>query len=143
MVTIKLNNFEVKRDAFIVNDGMNYGRFFGVDQDEYEFQILKAEVLKYIEKDYNIVRDEIKLDDENEKETSDFSNTNYCSLVKLFEYEFDFSKICKIYDLDRVLFGKIFTNSSKAIYIINSTDEIKIDDDFVVFKGKVFKRPIV
>jgi hypothetical protein len=136
---ILLNNKEVDKSIFVVNDGMNYGRFFSREGKSYEFKISKSDILKLIEKEYNGVRDEIKLDDEIENDTSDFTNTSYCSLTELFEYEYDFEEIFKTYDLDRVLYGKVFPESSKIIYVINSTDTIKIIDDNVLFKGKVFE----
>ena len=136
---ILLNNKKVDKSIFVVNDGMNYGRFFGREDENYEFKISKSDILKLIEKEYNGVRDEIKLDDEIENDTSDFTNTSYCSLTELFEYEYDFEEIFKTYDLDRVLYGKVFPESSKTIYVINSTDTIKIIDDNVLFKGKVFE----
>lgn len=138
---ILLNNKEIDKSIFVVNDGMNYGRFFGREGKRYEFQISKSNLLKLIEKEYNEVRDEIKLDDEIENDTSDFTNTNYCSLIELFEYEYDFGEIFKTYDLDRALFGKVFLKSSKTIYVINSTDTIKIAGEDVLFNGRVFDMP--
>ncbi|NVK51405.1 MAG: hypothetical protein HWD85_00615 [Flavobacteriaceae bacterium] len=138
---IRLNNKEVDKSIFVVNDGMNYGRFFGREGKSYEFQISKSNLLKLIEKEYNEVKDEIKLDDEIENDRSDFTNTNYCALIELFEYEYDFGEIFKTYDLDRTLYSKVFQESSKTIYVINSTDTIKISAEDVLFKGRVFEMP--
>lgn len=136
---ILLNNKEVDKSIFIVNDGLNYGRFFSRKGEKYELHISKENLIKLIEKEYITARDEIKLDDEIENDTSDFTNTNYCSLTELFEYEYDFGEIFRTYDLDRILFGKLFEESLKTIYVINSTDTIKIVGEHVLFKGRVFE----
>ena len=80
---ILLNNKKVDKSIFVVNDGMNYGRFFGREDENYEFKISKSDILKLIEKEYNGVRDEIKLDDEKLNILTNFANEiNYCHLRK-------------------------------------------------------------
>ena len=41
--------------------------------------------------------------------------------------------------LDIMLFKKVFTESSKKTFVINSTDSIKIKNDIITFKGRVFE----
>ena len=135
---ILLDNIEVSKELFTVNDGLNYGRFFNYDTKEYKIQFTSFEIIELIEKEYYEIRDEIKIDDQTHKDTSDFTRTNYCSLKQLFNYEFDFEEIMKTY-LHITLFKKVFINQSKNKYVINSTDSIKIKNNIITFKGRVFK----
>ena len=66
------------------------------------------EIIELIEKEYCLVRDEIKIDDQIYKDTSDFTRTNYCSLPQLLYHESDFEEIMKTY-LHITLFKKVFT----------------------------------
>jgi hypothetical protein len=135
---VLLNNIEVNKELFTVNDGLNYGRFFDNKTKEYQIQFTKFEIIELINKEYCEVRDEIKIDDQIYKDTSDFTRTNYCSLSQLFFHKSDFEEIMKTY-LDRTLFKKAFTESSKIAYVINSTDLIEIKNNIITFKGRVFE----
>ena len=135
---VLLNNIEVNKELFIVNDGLNYGRFFDLKTKEYQIQFTNFEIIELIEKEYCEVRDEIKIDDQINKDTSDFTRTNYCSLPQLLCHKSDFEEIMKTY-LDITLFNKIFTESSKKAYVINSTDLIEIENNIITFKGRVFE----
>jgi len=138
-LTILLNNIKTPIEKFSVNNGLNYGDFLNHKTLDYEMHFTKNEIIKLIEKEYNDIRDEIKTDDEVYKDISDFTNTNYCSLSELLFYETDFEEIIKTY-LQLTLFNKIFFNTSKNQYVINSTDLIIIKESTVIFKGKVFNK---
>ncbi|MEH6537833.1 MAG: hypothetical protein V7719_15635 [Psychroserpens sp.] len=133
-----LNQIEVNKELFIVNDGLNYGRLFDKKIKEYQIQLTNFEIIELIEKEYCEVRDEIKVDDQINKDTSDFTKTNYCSLSQLLSHESDFEEIMKTY-LDITLFKKVFIESSKKTYVINSTDSIQIKNDMVIFRGRIFE----
>jgi len=133
-----INQTEINKEFLIVNDGLNYGRFFNHKTKDYKIQLSKENFIDLIEKEYIKVRDEIKIDDEINNDYSDFMNTKYCSLQELLKYQTDFEEIFKTY-LHLILFKKIFKPSSKVKYVINSTDSIQIMDDKVVFNGKVFE----
>ncbi len=135
---VLLNQIEVNKELFIVNDGLNYGRFFDKKTKEYQIQLTNFEIIELIEKDYFRVRDEIKVDDKKNNDTSNFTKNNYCSLSELLNYKSDFEEIMKTY-LDITLYKKVFTESSKKKYVINSTDSIKINNDIITFKGRVFE----
>ncbi len=136
---ILLNNIKTTIEKFSVNNGLNYGDFLNYRTLDYEMHFTKNEVIQLIEKEYNDIRDEIKIDDEIYNDGSDFTNTNYCSLSELLNYETDFEEIIKTY-LQLTLFNKIFSNTSKNQYVINSTDLIRIKKNTVIFKGKVFNK---
>lgn len=136
---ILLNGKEVNPEILTVNDGLNYGRFFDAETQVFELQLSKSELKNLIEKEYIQARDEIKEDDKKYKEISDFTNTNYCSLSKLLNHEFDFGEVMKTY-LDIVLFQKVFKNNSANIYVINSKDEIKVYENRISFNGRVFTK---
>ena len=48
---VLLNNIEVNKELFIVNDGLNYGRFFDIKTKEYQIQFTNFEIIELIEKD--------------------------------------------------------------------------------------------
>tara|TARA_R110000823_G_scaffold315126_1_gene445841 strand:+ start:8788 stop:9210 length:423 start_codon:yes stop_codon:yes gene_type:complete len=133
-----LNQTEVKKELFVVNDGLNYGRFFDKKTKEFQIQLTKFEIIELIEKEYCEVRDEIKVDDQKYKDTSAFTKTNYCSLSQLLNHNSDFEEIMKTY-LDITLFKKVFTESSKKKYVVNSTDSVNIKNNIITFKGRVFE----
>lgn len=133
-----LNRIEIDNESLCVNSGLNYGRFFNHKTKEYEIRLNDSEIINLIENEYNAVRDEIRIDDMLFNDTSDFSNTNYCSLIELLKYESHFELIMKTY-LDRSLFGKLFTEMPNNKYVINSTDSICINKNEIVIKGKVYK----
>ena len=54
------------------------------------------------------------------------------------DYQSDFEEIMKTY-LHITLFKKVFTESSKKAYVINSTDLIEIENNIITFKGRVFE----
>lgn len=135
---VLLNGIEIDKALLTVNDGLNYGRFFDRKTEAYEIQLSDSELMYLIEKEYIEARDEIKLDDEMDQDTSDFTNTNYCSLRELLAHESDFEEVMKTY-LHITLFKKIFADSPKNQYVINSTDLIRINNDTVILKGRVFK----
>lgn len=139
---IFLNGKEVNLNLFVVNNGLNYGRFFNVKTEVFELLLSKAELYQILEKEYNKVRDEIKMDDELNKDTSDFTNTNYCTLSELLNYKEDFTEIIKGY-LDRTLFLKIFGTTNTAQFVINSTDNIDICKDFIKITGSVFRKACI
>lgn len=135
---VLIDQIEVNKELFVVNDGLNYGRFFDKNTITYEIQFNTTEIIELIEKEYCIVRDEIKTDDIKYNDTSDFKKTNYCSFSQLLNHESDFEEIMKTYLLI-TLFQKVFTESSKKAYVINSTDSIKIKNDMIIFKGRVIE----
>ncbi len=135
---VLIDQIEVNKELLVVNDGLNYGRFFDKNTIAYEIQFNTTEIIELIEKDYCKVRDEIKTDDIKYNDTSDFTKTNYCSFSQLLNHESDFEEIMKTYLLI-TLFQKVFTESSKKAYVINSTDSIKIKNDMIIFKGRVIE----
>lgn len=137
---ILLNGKKVNSEILLVNDGLNYGCFFEHKTEEYELQLSILEFKDLIESDYNKVRDEIRIDDELYKDSSDFTKTNYCSLLELLNFKEDFEIIMSCY-FDKILLGKVFKNNVKVKYVINSTDKIKVKNNIIILKGRVFKRP--
>jgi len=133
-----LNKTEVNKDIFIVNNGLNYGRFFDRKTEVFEIQLTKLEIINLLESDYNEARDEIKHDDALYNETSEFTNTNYCEFTELLNHELDFEEIMKTY-LHITLLSKIVSETTQKRYVINSTDSIKITNNIISIKGRVFE----
>ncbi len=137
-MNILLNGIEAKTELFTVNSGLNYGRFFEQQAERYEVKINTSELVPLIKTEYNKTRDEIKADDQAYNDTSEFTNTNYCSLSELLTHEADFEEVMKAY-LDRILLEKLFPDSEFNQYVINSTDSIKKTNNIVSIKGRALK----
>lgn len=133
-----LNTIEVPKEVFTVNGGLNYGRFYNHDTENYEIRLSSDEFITLIEQEYTSVRDEIKIDDEVNQEQSEFTATNYCSLLQLLNHASDLEEIVKTY-LDITLLKKLFSTTSENTYVINSTDSITIVATTIIIKGRVFK----
>ncbi len=136
---ILLNGIATDKSLFCINDGLNYGRFPANNKKKYEVQLPKSEFIRLMESEYNEVRDDIKKDDIESNDTSEFTNTNYCSLQKLMDYEEDFKNVMQGY-LDITFFTKLFTTSTKHCkFVINSTDDIFVKNDMLIVQGRVFE----
>lgn len=136
---VLLEDVEVNKELFCVNDGLNFGRMDELKPKAYHLQLSYHELFDLIEKEYVEIRDEIKQDDETYSDTSDFSEVNYCSLSELLQYPASFEEIMKTY-LNRTLLKKVFNNSTNGAYVINSTDTIEILNDSILITGNVFER---
>ncbi len=136
---VEINNLSIDVDKVGYNDGLNFGRFLeNMEVVGYTLELSKDQFLTLIEIDYNQIRDEIKADDEAMNDTSDFSESGYCSLEDLFAKEAAFSEIVKGY-LGRPLLGKLFVKSQETDFIINSIDKVNVLDN-IVLKGRAFKK---
>tara|TARA_R110002033_G_scaffold37974_1_gene77158 strand:- start:9882 stop:10307 length:426 start_codon:yes stop_codon:yes gene_type:complete len=139
-MTVLINDNKIKTKFITVNDGLNYGRFDGKELEisNYIIKISNQEFMDNIEDVYNTIRDEIKLDDVMQNETSEFSNTEYCSLPILMQHPKDLKAIIKA-NLERPLLEKLLVSNNKGNYIINSTEAVEIDDSHIKIFGRVFK----
>lgn len=127
-----------------VNDGLNFGRLSNISKShisEYEIVLTKEEFVQLVEPNYNSIRNEIKQDDIQFNDSSEFSQTGYCSLQELLDHEKELDLIFKNY-LDRELFIKIFPSTETSLYIINSTDTIIVDNGLVKISGRAFEKSI-
>lgn len=141
-MNVFINQSEINKKLIAVNRGLNFGRFDfeGLVIDHYKIVLSQQEFIKLIEIDYNEIRDEIKLDDELQKETSEFSAINYCSLSELLATNGDgLFSIVTTY-LDRILFDKLFPVSNNGHYIINSTDSVVLVNDKIEIAGRTYRK---
>ncbi|MEH0153217.1 hypothetical protein V6R21_03665 [Limibacter armeniacum] len=127
----------IASEILTVNDGLNYGRFFNADIEKYEVRLTQKEFVNLIEREYNQVRDEIRVDDATYHDTSDFSASNYCTLEELFSFSIEFELIFKNY-LDRIIFSKLFPVSSENRFVINSTEKVAIIEGDIVITGGAY-----
>lgn len=139
-MTVLINDIEIETKFVTVNDGLNYGRFDSKELEisNYIIKISHQEFIDVIEDTYNTIRDEIKLDDVMQNETSEFSSTGYCCLPDLMHHHKDLKAIIITY-LDRPLLEKLLISNNKSNYIINSTDAVEIDDSHIKIFGRVVK----
>ena len=132
-------------EAITVNDGLNFSRFYNLPTSqirEYKLHLTKSELISLIEDEYIRVRDEIKQDDLEFNDISEFSQTGYCSLKNLMHFEKQFIAIILDY-LDRELFIRLFPPNDNCQFIINSTDSIELNNKEVIIMGRtIIKRNI-
>lgn len=137
MYKLTVNNKNILKEDLGYNDGLNLGRF---DQNSvivpYEIYVNKVDFINQLESFYNSVREEIKLDDLKHKDTSDFSETNYCSLSELLNKSYNFKEIFTTYLRD--FFFKDFIYHKNCKFYINSIDDMRVDEDIRI-QGKAIK----
>ena len=130
-------------EAITVNDGLNFSRFYNLHTSqirEYELHLTKSELISLIEDEYIRVRDEIKQDDLEFNDTSEFSQTGYCSLENLLRFEEEFVIIIHDY-LARELYTRLFPPTNDSHFVINSTDSIELNNKEVIIMGRtIIKR---
>lgn len=135
-IFIDSNPSEIK--AVSVNSGLNFGRFYDFPNLPFELHLSKTEFLNLAEAAYNKVRLEIKADDEMYSDSSAFKEVNYCSLENLLQNNEKFEEIVKTY-LDMAIYFQLFHAPLSIQFIINSTESILIENEMVVFEGRVFE----
>ena len=137
MQKVSVDNISVLKEHLGYNDGLNFGRF---DQNSviisYEIHVNKVDFINQLESFYNSVREEIKLDDQKHKDTSNFSEVNYCSLSNLLDKPYHLKEIFTTYLRD--FFFKDFTYHEKNQFFINSIDDIRVNKDIKIH-GKAVK----
>lgn len=138
---VYMNEIAVDKALIDVNTGLNFGRFDndGFLADNYHIILTFKEFIAAIEADYITIRDEIKMDDETQQETSAFTIIDYGSITALLENKQALQDITITY-LDRILFSKLFTQTHNAIYIINSTEKVVANNDQIEISGRSYRK---
>ena len=138
---VYMNEITVDMSLIDVNTGLNFGRFDndGLLTDKYHIKLTFKEFIAAIEADYNTIRDEIKMDDETQHETSAFAIIDYGSITALLKNKQALQDITITY-LDRILFSKLFTQTHKARYIINSTEKVAANNDQIEISGRSYRK---
>lgn len=136
-----INDKEVDVTLLSFNAGLNYGRFNyeGLVIDNYVISLTEMEFIEIVEQEYNRVRDEIKLDDESQNETSEFSVIQYGSVERLISSKQALQDVTISY-LDRFLFGDLFPQVESAIYVINSTEMVSAVNGMIEISGRTFRK---
>lgn len=129
----------VESNLVSYNDGLNYGRFQESLKNVHPFiiELKLSEFIKLLEPEYNSIMEDIRADDLQYNEDSDFKAVNYCSLRELINNSYYLNEIFK-YFLDRFLFSKLFKTTSFK-YVINATDSINVENETVHVYGRAFK----
>ena len=136
---LRLNQLKANKEQFTVNLDLNFGRFGNAVTHSYDIRLSRKVFILLIEDEYIDIRNDIEEDDKAYNDTSDFSGTNYCSLDELMKLPIAFDSIFMGY-LDRLLFAKLFNDSPKNKFVINSTELIKVEKDEIIIRGKVFEK---
>ncbi len=82
--SILIDNISINQDNIAYNNGLNFGRFTtSSETKDFTIEITKAAFLLKLNDIYDVVKSEIKVDDDMYNDTSEFSKVNYCSLEEL------------------------------------------------------------
>lgn len=140
-MNVYINDFEVDKSLIYFNTGLNFGRFDfdGIQIDNYKITLSVAEFIGLIEADYNKIRDEIKLDDEVQDETSPFTAISYGTITELLQNKESLQEIITTY-LDTILFGKLFLQTKNPGFIINSTDLVAKMNNQIEISGRSYRK---
>ncbi len=140
-MNIFINGLEIDKKQISVNTGLNFGRFDfeGMIITQFKIILTVQEFKDFIDAEYNNIRDEIKMDDQTQNDTSAFSGVDYCSLTDLLKSNNDFlNEIVSTY-LDRILYEKLFSESDKKNFIINCTDGVIVNNNTVEISGRAYR----
>ncbi|GAA0878715.1 hypothetical protein GCM10009119_16830 [Algoriphagus jejuensis] len=134
---VYINEEEVDANLMSVNTGLNFGRFDyeGLVVSYYKIVLPTTAFIEAIEQEYTDIRDEIKLDDEEQKETSEFTAIQYGPISKLIENAQALRDVTVTY-LDKPLFCKLFEQSDEGTFVINSTDLVEVVADRIEISGR-------
>ncbi len=142
-MNVYINESEVDKSLISFNTGLNYGRFDyeGLIIENYRIILSVAEFIDTIQSEYLSIRDEIKLDDDAQNETSAFTAINYGSISALLNNNNNepLQNIMTTY-LDKIFFSKLFSQSNNSRFIINSTEVIELKNDTIEINGRTFKK---
>lgn len=135
MIKFYIKNSEVSPNDFSYNDGLNFSSFSKeLEIKNFKIIISRSEFLKRLHDVYEVVKNEIKIDDETYNDTSDFSKVNYCSLEELLNKPKFLFEIFRTYLRDAFFMSLPDKN---AKYVINDFTKIEVIEDIHLY-GLVF-----
>lgn len=134
-------------DLFSVNYGMNFGQLRGEQYIPYEVTIARKHAIELLQIDFNTARDEIRIDDAQCGETSEFSRCAYRDLSDAWNEAANYSDIADAIDtyIGRELFIKLIPlvpDHEPPKYVIDSIDKITIDERGMTIYGQAGVLPI-
>ena len=133
--SILIDNISVNQDDITYNDGLNFGRFTtSSETKDFTIEITKAAFLLKLNDIYDVVKSEIKIDDDMYNDTSEFSKVNYCSLEELLTKPTSLFEIFTTYLQDPFF---VYLTSKNPTFVINSISKIIVANDIKI-QGKVF-----
>jgi len=134
-----LNGNEIEAARFGVNDGLNFGRFDGVDRPlvSYELRVTRAELLSRIEGLWNSLVDEMRADDRLDETPSALARMGYPTLEGAFAFPASLGEVVETFLAVSVL--NAFTPlSSGSMFVMNSVDAVVVDADSLSISGRCF-----
>lgn len=135
MFTIYIENKLIENSLVTFNSGLNFNRFYSDDTiKNFSLTISKTEFLTKLNDIYDVVKTEIKIDDDMYNDSSEFSKVNYCSLEELLEKPTSLFEIFTTYLTDAFFVNQQVEN---AKYIINAITNITVEEH-ITLTGKVF-----
>jgi len=118
------------------NDGLNYGRFYGVDAGLSSVRLFveRADLVRRFSKTFNAVSEELRIDDETYGDDSPFTGLRYAPLAAAFEQPEKLAEALRF--LDRDIFAIYIGHFDDCRFVLNSTDTINVSPQGVSFEGK-------
>lgn len=132
-----LNGSTVDAASLGVNDGLNFGRFDGVEGLDYEIRLALAELSARMEAPWNQLLDETRNDDRRDGEPSALERMNYPTFKAAFAYPRDFSEVIETFLAVEIL-RRFVPFSSQSRFIVNSVDAVKVASDGLAISGRCF-----
>ncbi|MQP24068.1 hypothetical protein GFJ94_03195 [Flavobacterium sp. LMO8] len=136
---IKINNKVIPLYDVSYNDGLNFGRINQIENQFTDFvlELSFEEFTKLIQEEYNILKNEIKEDDDLYNDSSSFKEINYKELKEVLYHNSGLEQIIKDY-LDRIIYDKLFKTIERKTYTIQSTHFVEINNDKIIIVGQCF-----
>ena len=141
MAHLFLDGAPVDRAILGTNDGLNYGRFDapGLEVRRYELLASAEEVIAAFSSAFTVLVEEMRVDDLRDDEPSALMRMGYPTLREAFRWPRELCEVIDIFlDVEILSFFAPFTAESQLV--INSTDEVRIDDLGLHIVGRCFRR---
>lgn len=138
---LTIDKTDVDRSLVTYNDGLNYGRFDfpGLEIHNYAVFFPQADFIRLVSTDYLRCMDELNDEDEFAGEVCPLAAAGFPPLDTLLTNFALAADTIKTF-LDRDTFAAFGMLNSTADLVINSTDSVYVDSEYVVINGRCFRR---
>jgi hypothetical protein len=141
MVVCFVDGARVDPSLLGTNDGLNYGRFDapGLEVHTYEVRIEIEELLPAMAGAFDDLVVEMRTDDRLDVEPSALMRMGYPSLRAAFDHPAELREVIDIF-MHRDILVAFAPYTAQSEFIVNSTDEILVDDAGLTLRGRCFRR---
>lgn len=138
---LELDGQPIDPSLVTYNPGVGFGKFKSetIAVHRYELFMDRAVIIADLSDAYRVVRDEIRVDDEEHGEISDFTATGYSGLEGAFDSPATLAEIIDTY-FCRELLELYVTRRERFVYVINSVDRVTVSPEGILYEGRCFRR---